>query len=242
MDAAGLIRRASGLGLRLVQIADNLPLERCNARELDEMRACARERNIALELGTRGIAKEHLRRLLELCRFFESRLLRVVVDTGQHEPSPDEVVQTIVDLLPELEHSGVRLAIENHDRFTAATFADIVKRVGHPSAGICLDTVNSFGSLEGPEIVIETLAPFVVNVHVKDFIVRRLPHMMGFEILGAPAGQGRLDIPKLLNRFPHSSAILELWPPFTGDIAETIETERFWGRTSVEFLRRLIAG
>ena len=126
MDAVGLIRRAADHGLHLVQIADNIPLERCSARELEEIRGCARDRHVALELGTRGISTAHLQRFLELCRFFESTLLRVVVDTKRHEPPPDEVIRTLRDLLPELAASGVTLAIENHDRFRAATFAEIV--------------------------------------------------------------------------------------------------------------------
>ena len=58
-----------------------------------------------------------------------------------------------------------------------------------PYVGICLDTVNSFGSLEGPEVVIETLAPYTVNLHIKDFDIRRTDHNMGFTIFGTPAGR-----------------------------------------------------
>jgi sugar phosphate isomerase/epimerase len=124
------------------------------------------------------------------------------------------------------------------------TFAEIVKRIGPDYAGICLDTVNSFGALEGPEVVIETLAPYTLNLHVKDFVVRRHPSLMGFEIVGAPAGQGRLDIPALLATIrihnPNCNAILEQWPPPQQDPDTTAGMEKEWARESIRFLRTLL--
>ena len=243
LDAVGLIERAAQLGLRLVQIADNIPLERCSAAELESIRSAALQNGVMLELGTRGIAPTHLSRLIELCAFFSSRLLRVVVDT-QHKPSPAEVISAIREALGRFRAAGVTLAIENHDRFPVGVLTDIVKRVADPAVGICLDTVNSFGALEGPEVVINTLAPYVVNVHVKDFLIRRAPHMMGFEVTGAPAGEGQLDIPVLLSRLQSHSrnpnAVLELWPTPEADYAATVAKEEQWRRSSIRYLRSLI--
>jgi 3-oxoisoapionate decarboxylase len=244
LSATGLVKRAESLGLRVVQIADNLPLEQLSAAELEAVRARAEKGRVEVEVGTRGIAPEHLRRMLEICRFFDSKLLRVVVDTARERPSPTEVVESLRYFAPELEAAGVTLAIENHDRFAARTFAEIVERVGSSNVGICLDTVNSFGALEGPEVVIETLAPYVVNLHLKDFTIARLPHMMGFTVGGAPAGKGRLDIPKLLDTLRRQgvdpNAILELWPPPEDDPDATAAKEEAWVRESVAYLRTLI--
>ena len=82
-----------------------------------------------------------------------------------------------------------------------ALLADIVTSIDSPNVGICLDTVNSFGSLEGPAVVVEALGPYVVNLHVKDFSIRRHDHNMGFTLTGTPAGQGQLDLPWLLGAF-----------------------------------------
>ena len=49
------------------------------------------------------------------------------------------------------------LAIENHDRFNSTTLVEILERIDSDRVGICLDTVNSFGALEGPEVVLENL-------------------------------------------------------------------------------------
>ena len=116
--------------------------------------------------------------------------------TAAHRKS----VTTIEGLLPEFERAGVVLAIENHDRFKARTLAGMLERLGSEHVGICLDTVNSFGALEGPEVVVDVLGPWTVNLHVKDFAIFRAGHLMGFTVEGRPAGQGRLDVPWLLQK------------------------------------------
>jgi 3-oxoisoapionate decarboxylase len=245
MDAEGLIRLAASLGLTVVQIADNLPLQSYTSDQLKHVRAVADEKGVSLELGTRGIRPDHIRRYLTICRLLGSSLLRVVIDTATERPSEAEIVDTVSMLVPELTAAGVTLAIENHDRFEAVVFARIVEQIASDHVGICLDTVNSFGALEGPAVVIDTLAPHVVNLHLKDFIIRRHASMMGFEITGAPAGQGCLDVPGLLEKLrSHGrdpNAIIELWPSPELDIDQTIAKEREWVVESAQYLRTLIA-
>ena len=244
MNAIGLLGRAAELGVRLVQVADNLPLDQLPAGELDAFGARAGALGIAVEVGTRGIAPPRLRTYLSLAERFGSPIVRVVVDTADHHPSEDEIVDTLRAVMPELKQAGICLAIENHDRFKAAALAGVLRRIGSPHVGICLDTVNSFGALEGPEVVVSTLAPWVVNLHVKDFAIERASHMMGFTIEGRPAGQGRLDIPWLLgelrSRGRDPNAILELWTPREATLADTIAKEATWAEASVRYLRGLI--
>lgn len=245
MDAASFVRHAGALGLRLAQIGDNLPLERASNVELEELRNAARETGVAVELGARGIAPLHIGRMIELCRFFHSKLLRVVVDTAASRPDADEVVAGVTSLLPLLRSAGVQLAIENHDRFPASTLVRIMEAIGSPQAGICLDTVNSLGCGEGPAHVVKLLAPFTINVHVKDFRIRRACHMMGFTVTGTPAGEGALDIPWLLGELHAAgrdpNVHLELWPEPEQELADTIQKEERWRRRSVRYLRTLIA-
>jgi sugar phosphate isomerase/epimerase len=116
--------------------------------------------------------------------------------------------------------------------------------VGSDHLGICLDVANSFGALEGPEVVVDTLAPLAVNLHIKDFDVFRAHHMMGFLIEGRQVGQGRLDIPWLLNRLRAAkvdpNAILEQWTPPEETLAQTIAKEDRWATNSVRYLRQFI--
>jgi sugar phosphate isomerase/epimerase len=244
MDGFAFLRRAADLGLHLVQIADNLPLDGLSSVQLEALLDEARRLEIEVEVGTRGIAPDHLRRYLQVAQMAGSSIVRVVIDTASDHPGVDEVIETLRSILPEFEAANVTLAIENHDRFKAATFVDILKAVDSTHLGICLDTVNSFGSLEGPDVVIETLGPYVVNLHIKDFTIRRVDHNMGFVISGAPAGQGMLDVPALLARLHgfgrRFNAILELWPAPEAEIAQTITKEDAWAEESVAFLKQMI--
>jgi 3-oxoisoapionate decarboxylase len=242
LDAHGLIALADSLGLKVVQIADNIPLHTFDDVALARLRDDADARGIRIEVGVRGIQPDHLARCIGLAAYFRSPILRVVVDSAGHHPSPDEVVEVVRAALPLLDARGIVLAIENHDRFKARMLADMVEKLDSPRVGICLDTVNSFGALEGPAAVLDALAPHVVNLHVKEFVVRRAPHNMGFTISGAPAGSGMLDLFWLLDRLRGRAfnAIIETWldPLDTPDATAAREQE--WVRASVAYLRTLI--
>jgi len=244
MDRLDLLHKAAELGVKVVQFADNLPLDSLSPAEQSALLGEAQRLGLDLELGTRGIAPEHLRRCLAVAVYFGSPILRTILDTKEHKPSPDEAVSLLRSVLPEFERQGVTLAIENHDRFRSDTFAEIVRRCESERVGICLDTVNSFGALEGPQVVVETLGPYTVNLHFKDFRIRRLDHNMGFMVEGTPAGRGMLDGYWLLGRlqaFGRSfNTILELWPAPEADMTATLARESAWAAESVAYLRTLI--
>jgi sugar phosphate isomerase/epimerase len=245
LTALDLLDRARELGVGVVQFADNLPLHRLSAAELTLLERRAGALEIAIEVGTRGIAPANLWTYLRLAQRLGSPLLRVVVDTVDHHPDPSEIVRALRAMVPELQKAGVCLAIENHDRFSAAALAEILARIGSDTVGICLDTVNSFGALDGPAAVVETLGPYTLNLHVKDFAIVRASHMMGFLIEGRPAGGGRLDVPWLLERLRalgrNPNVILELWTPPERELASTIAKEAAWAASSVRYLRGLIS-
>jgi sugar phosphate isomerase/epimerase len=246
MESTNLLGKAATLGVSVVQFADNMPLDQLLPSKLISLRQRATELGITIEVGARGIAPDYLRTYLRLATQLQSSILRVVVDTAQHHPSDDEVVETAGSLMPEFEQAGVYLAIENHDRFTTRSLVRILERIGSSHAGICLDTANSLGALEGPDAVVEILGPWTVNLHVKDIAVRRADHNMGFVIEGRPTGKGQLRIPKVIERLSEMgrdpNAILELWTPPAETLAQTVAKEAEWAATSVTYLRRFIPG
>ncbi len=244
MTANDLLDRAVQLGVRVVQFADNLPLDLLSPVELESLDLHTRELGISVEVGTRGIAPKHLARYIEIASFLRSPILRVIVDSGEHRPGEDETVELLLGMVPQLRKAGICLAIENHDRFRVRSLARIVERLGSMHVGICLDTVNSFGALEGPDTVVETLGPWTVNLHVKDFAIERVSHAMGFVVEGRPAGRGRLNVPWLMERLRafgrDPNAILELWTPPGAVLEETIAREAEWAVDSIKYLRSLI--
>lgn len=244
LDSVGLLKRAVELDVRLVQFGDNLPLHSMEEAQLDTIASLSADKGLAIEIGARGLLPDHIIRYLTLAERFGSTTLRVVVDRHDFKPTPNEVVSILQELVPELATKNVVLAIENHDRFPSKVLADIIKRVGSDCVGICLDTANSLGAGEGIETVVDTLGPFTVNLHIKDFYISRLSHQMGFTVEGRPAGQGMLDIPWLLDKLRlfrrDPNAIVELWTPPETRLVDTMAKEMQWVRESVHYMRPLV--
>jgi sugar phosphate isomerase/epimerase len=244
MTVLGFLENVGSLGLHLAQVCDNLPLDELSEGDLDRLHRKATEAGISIEVGTNGLGPERLKRYLSLAVRLGSPILRMVVDRGDFKPTPDQIVRTVRAFLPELQRAGICLAIENHDRFTSETLAGIFDELNSPMVGLCLDTVNSFGSLEGPHAVVDRLARFTVSLHVKDFRIFRTSHKLGFTLEGTPAGAGQLDVPWLLGRLRAAgrdvNAILELWIPPENSSQATIAKEQDWIVQSVAYLRTLI--
>jgi sugar phosphate isomerase/epimerase len=244
LTALGLLDKAAALGVSVVQICDNMPLDRLTRPGLDDLKKQAADNGLLIEVGTRGSAPEHLLAYLDLAQRLGSSIVRVVVDTADDQPSDYEVVRRLQTVAPRFGEAGVALAIENHDRFSADTFGEIVEMLHVPHIGICLDTANSFGAGEGWTDVTVGLASYVVNLHIKDFVIRRVSHQLGLTIEGRPAGQGQLDVPWLLQTLEDAgrdpNAILELWTPPEANLEDTIRKEDEWARESITYLRTLI--
>ncbi len=244
MSGLDFLASANSFGVHLVQIADNLPLHVLSTEQLQALRGYAGSHAIEIEVGTRGLTDDNIAQYLEIADFFDSPILRIITDATGFYPDPDEITVSLRKWAVEAKRRDIILAVENHDRFSSRTLADIMERVDSSHVGICLDTVNSFGALEGPETVVANLAPYTVNVHLKDFRIFRPFHNMGFTVEGTPAGEGMLDIclllgnPHIKRRNPH--AILELWtPPSPKGVDATVETEREWVSRSLKNLDTL---
>ncbi|MDO1448655.1 TIM barrel protein [Rhodocytophaga aerolata] len=236
-----LLTKAEQVGVSLVQVGDNLPLHQLPAQSLRTFSQEAQAKNISLEIGARGLTEDHLHLYIRIARQLNARLLRFVVDAKDYEPNVDTIISIIKVLLPQLENTQLTLGLENHDRLKAKEFAYIIEQVGSPFVGICLDSVNSMGAGEGLEQVVEILAPYTVNVHIKDFGIKRLPHLMGFQIDGRPAGKGMLNVPWLLEKLiPYQrchTAILEQWVVPEDTLEKSIGKEDAWATESIQYLK-----
>lgn len=242
MSIFQLLEKAIELDVSVVQVADNLPLDRFSETELLKIRNYAEDLNIQIEVGARGMTAENLGKYIQIASFLRSPILRFVIDGPGFEPSLNEIHRIIAGAVPELEASEITLAIENHDRLLAREFVEIVEKSGSNRVGICLDTVNSMGAGEGLETVISQLAPLTVNLHVKEFSIHRVSHKMGFIIEGVPLGEGMLPVGELVKKVPHhcQTAILEQWTPPEKTIEETIRKENEWAIKSINYLKQTI--
>jgi 3-oxoisoapionate decarboxylase len=240
MDVLAFLRRCCAHGVKLVQIADNLPVHQLGNQGFDDLISLERELGISVQLGMRGCAPDFLLRYLGFCERLRAPLLRVVIDSKQDKPDPHEAARRFRLVARDFERSGVVIAIENHDRFKARELRQVIEESESGAIGSCIDSVNSFGAAEGTETVLSALGPSALCLHIKDFAIDRLPHNMGFTIRGVPAGKGLLDLPAVIadlascGREP--DAFLELWPPLEGTIEETVAKEELWVGESLDYL------
>ncbi len=234
----GLLEKAVLLRTEVVQVADNLPLERTAETEILSCAESARRFGIQIEIGTRGLGTEHLLRHLETAEKTGSSLVRTLISDGPDKPDFREAVRRIGKILPELEKRKIVLAVENHEFRLSSEYKALMEYFASPYLGICLDAVNNIGRGESFDEVIDNLGGYTVNFHCKDYVIRRKPTMLGFDITGAPVGEGMLDLKKAGEKLKDGiSWIIELWTPFEGDTEQTIKLESEWAERSVANLK-----
>jgi sugar phosphate isomerase/epimerase len=85
-----------------------------------------------------------------------------------------QISRTVEDLrgaIPTLERTGIKLVFENHEDLQGKVIADILSQVNHPLVRALYDYGNSQMVGEEPLDALESMAPFVSTVHVKDHVV-----------------------------------------------------------------------
>jgi len=235
------LQRTADLGVDLFQICDYAPLESMSEVELKDIRATADSLGIALELGTKGIRPEHLRKFLGIAGILGAPLLRTMFNVPGHTPSAEEAAAIFTEVLPEFEAAGVKIAVETYEQVPTSRILDVIRRVDSPYLGICSDPANTVAALELPRDVIDAVTPHVLNMHIKDFAFSRKEGWVGFTYSGAPLGEGLLDYDymagKLQPKERNINQIVEHWLPWQDSEEETIRRENQWTQQSLDFLR-----
>jgi len=230
-------------GVGLFQICDYAPLLLLSAAEIADAAAAARDLDLVIELGTKGVDPGHLETFLRLADAFDARLLRSMLYAPESRPSLEEAERMLRTAMPSYEASGVTLALETYEQVATDELAGLVERIGSEHLGICLDPANVVARLETPRAVVERCGPLTKNVHAKDFAFARQDGWVGFTYSGAPMGTGLHDYPHLLSTVQPEergiNQIVEHWLPWQGDPESTVTTEREWTRITLDYLRSM---
>ncbi len=193
----------SGCQMDLSQLDPTQPLELRRVREalekhslflelsvpasaLEEPETFARAAAVARELGTTrlrvallsGRRYESFRRI-EDWRAFEKRWRRALPRAAAW-----------------LEKEGLQAGVENHKDFAAAELAELLRSIGSPPLGACVDFGNNLSFLEAPLATVEALAPYAVTTHLKDMAVRADDR--GFQLSEVPLGTGLLPLGRMV--------------------------------------------
>lgn len=235
------LQKTADLGVDLFQICDYAPLEDMADDDLAAVRATADSLGITLEVGTKGIRPEHLRKFLHVAGILGSPLLRTMFNVPGHTPTAEDAVAIFKEVLPKFAAAGVRIAVETYEQVPTSRILDVIRGVDSPYLGICSDPANTVAALEMPREVIDAVAPYVLNMHIKDFAFSRKQGWVGFTYSGAPLGEGLLDydymVAKIQPKARNINQIVEHWLPWQDSEADTVRLENQWTQQSLDFLR-----
>lgn len=241
LTLAEVFQATKDLGVDLFQICDYAPLTKMSAAELEAAAATAKNLGLTIELGTKGIEPENLDLFLRLAGIFGAQLVRSMVYSPTSRPTLTQAADYLRQAMPAYEAAGVTLALETYEQIGTDELANLVRQNGSPNLGICLDPANVVARFEHPKHCVETAAPLVKNIHVKDFAFARQDGWVGFTYTGTAMGTGAHDYQHLLAtvqpREKGINEIVEHWLPWQGDIATTIDLEKTWTNTTIEYLR-----
>ncbi len=241
LDLPAMLRRTRELDADVFQICDFLPVIGYTDAQLRDLKALAGELGITLELGTKGISADHLANFLRLAKLLGAKLIRGMVNTPDHRPSMAEAQRLLEQALPAYEAAGVSIALETYEQLSSCDLVTLVEAVASPSLGICLDPANCVAALENPIHVIDRCAPYVKNLHIKDFAFTRRGGWVGFTLEGAELGSGLLDYDYLMSTVKPEArginCIIEHWLPWQGNFEESARLENLWNANNLDYLR-----
>lgn len=241
LTLADMLQLSHDEGVEVFQICDYAPILDYTAAELRELRLLADDLGVQLELGTRGVLTDHLARFLTMAETLGATMVRSMINTAEHQPTLAEAESLLRTALPAYESAGVTVALETYEQVRSRDLVSLVEAVASPSLGICLDPANSVAALENPIDVIDRCAPYVANIHAKDFAFTRRGGWVGFTLEGVPLGTGLLDYDYLLEKVrPNErgiNQIVEHWLPLGETIEATIALENTWNTSNLQYLR-----
>src|SRR5699024_9228668 len=130
----------------------------------------------------------------------------------------ERAVAELRSALPLFEDARVSIALETYEQLATNDLIDVVTEIGSPMIGICLDPANTVANLERPNEVVRACAPYVNNVHVKDYNFYREEGWVGFKFTGARLGEGLGDYAELMRivqpQEREISQVIEHWLPW----------------------------
>ena len=236
-----LFSRTRELGAQVFQICDYPPLQTYSDARLGDLKKCAEDLGITLELGTKGIRPEHLANYLRMADLLGAKVIRSMVNAPDHRPTLSEAEALLRASMPAYEASGVSLALETYEQLSSTDLVALVESVGSRRLGICLDPANCVANLEHPVAVIDRCAPYVANLHVKDFAFTRRGGWVGFTLEGVELGKGLLPYDYMIEKVdPEARGInqvVEHWLTWQEDYATTARLENAWNAHNLARMR-----
>jgi sugar phosphate isomerase/epimerase len=214
-DDRTLLDYAAGLKMDAIFLQDSLDPRAQEPAHWQEVRERAGALGLHLETGGGGVfpktpdampaSVDNIRRQIARAKAMGSPLVRCVIASERAALPPGPVgqhIETMVKLLkavrPHVIDAGLKIALEVHKDLQAWEFKQLVEAAGPDYTGIYMDTGNPVFVLEHPLTTLETLAPYVLTLHLRDSVVYE--HKRGVAVQWVPLGEGTVDFREIMAR------------------------------------------
>jgi sugar phosphate isomerase/epimerase len=197
-----LLDRAISAGLEGVE----LPASWLHGKDANAIARYAQERGLFITLETEGYDPGKLAEAIDLSIRLGAGTIRTIVRgaklggdrrplAGRWQSFLQEVLAGLWEATVIAERAGINLAVENHQDLASEELLWLCESIGSQRFGITLDTGNTLATAEEPLDFARRVAPYIKNVHLKDYWIYLSEE--GYHLVRCPLGQGVVDFPTL---------------------------------------------
>jgi sugar phosphate isomerase/epimerase len=240
-----LLRHARDAGLDSFQVCENARPLNASPAEWTKLGRQAAGLGLQLSLGCMTLDPAVIVQYLDRVEAIGGSYLRVVLERQGEAPLTLDGIRKFLDgIVTELEARKICLAIENHFEIPSRVLAEASRNYPSDLVGFCVDVANSLRNFEDAGVVLDLLSSRAICYHLKDYVVAG--SNVGFNVSGAPFGEGRIGAPALLRRLLQSvdslpRMFLETWTPASGVHADDVARDAQWLAASVCNLEQLLS-
>ncbi len=184
-----------------------MPATMLEGADIAALAGYATEHGLFVTVDTGGYDPDKLAAVIELATQIGSPTVRTVIGgakiggdrrplAGRWQPFLDDVHAGLKAATKSAEAAGVNLAVENHQDLASEELLWLCESIDSPRFGINLDAANPLATAEEPIDFFRRVAPYVKNVHLKDYWIWLSEE--GYRLVRCPIGQGIVDFPLLL--------------------------------------------
>ncbi len=183
-----------------------IPVSLLEGEDIPSIAAAARSRGLFITLATGGYAVGPLEEAIHLGAQLGAETVRTVVGgakiggdrsplAGRWQPFLQDVLAHLKEATVLAEKARVNLAVENHQDLASEELLWLCESIASTRFGITLDTGNPLATAEEPLDYFRRVAPYLKNVHLKDYYIYLSAE--GYRLVRCPLGQGVIDFPAL---------------------------------------------
>jgi 3-oxoisoapionate decarboxylase len=197
-----LMDQALAAGLEGVE----LPVSLLQGENVTAVARYAQERKLFITLAAGGYDPDKLAEAIDLGARLGASTVRTAVGgakiggdrrplAGRWQSFLHEVLLGLREATAVAERVDVNLAVENHQDLASEELLWLCESIGSERFGITLDTGNPLATAEEPLDFAKRMAPYVKNVHLKDYCIYLSEE--GYRLVRCPLGQGVINFPAL---------------------------------------------